>query len=163
MKFEVGQGIRGCVRRRYFYGVILDISNVDKTITFALVDNAMGVKCYDDAGALYERDHNNVRLKDSPPPFVRLSGNENGGAYVYADMSNLITYDAVLCKKHGIQIIDKGALVSEREMEEIRYHPWQEQSEREKSVYDKRVADLDSRFGDIECLDNGRDDNQFGD
>lgn len=52
----------------------------------------------------------------------------------------------MLCKKHGIYIIDKGALVSKREMEEIGYHPWQEQSEGEKLVYDKCVADWLTKF-----------------
>lgn len=127
MNFEVGQGIKYTVRgeRGWSYGVILQVSS--DSITFAEVGDAMGVYCYDDVEASYDTDRDNVRLNDCPPPFTVISGGHCGGAYVDAREKDYITYDRAKCKLHNVSVIDGGVKVSDKVMDEILNHPWEEQ------------------------------------
>lgn len=133
MSFKVGQGIRYIQRgyHGYLYGVILAVSDVH--ITFAKVDEANRVLCYDDMGASYDKHRDNVRLKDCPLPFSDVSHGVLGGAYVYANIDAYIKWDALQCEQHHVEVIDDGHLISESIMNEILNHPWQEQPEKEKT------------------------------
>ena len=59
------------------YGVIVDVDYKDDL-----------VRCYDEIGANYERDRNNVQLKHCPPPFTKVSRGVPGKVYAMADMEN---------------------------------------------------------------------------
>lgn len=56
-----------------------------------------------------------------------ISGGQCGGAYVDAREKYYITYDRAKCKLHNVSVIDGGVKVSDKVMDEILNHPWEEQ------------------------------------
>ncbi len=72
MNMKIGQAIRYETDRSIGYGVIIRV--FENSIEFVDV-NYIGryTKCYDDVGAVYPDDKDNVRLKHCPPPFSKLS------------------------------------------------------------------------------------------
>lgn len=67
------------------YGVIVDVDYKDDL-----------VRCYDEVGANYERDRNNVQLKHCPPPFTKVSRGVPGKVYAMADMENPVILQKVI-------------------------------------------------------------------
>ena len=107
-------------------------------------------KCYDDVGASYEIDKDNVRLKHCPPPFQRLCASSSRGVYAYANINNLLSFTKEDCQKYEVCVIDGGQKVPEPDMKEIWNHPWLEQLQKErirKSV--NRVSQLEAKFAEI--------------
>lgn len=77
------------------YGVIVDVDeNSVGIVDVDYKDNF--VRCYDEVGANYERDRNNVQLKHCPPPFTKVSRGVPGRVYAMADMENPV----ILQKSH---------------------------------------------------------------
>lgn len=89
MDLQVGQAVRyDYGNPRYMhYGVIVDVD--EKSVGIVDVDYKDNfVRCYDEVGANYERDRNNVQLKHCPPPFTKVSRGVPGRVYAMADMEN---------------------------------------------------------------------------
>lgn len=122
------------------YGVILDIR--DKSIVFVEVLRAdKYVHCYDELGAKYPDDKDNVRLKDCPPPFMQLSRSEQGGVYALADINNPIVFTKEQCEKYHVTVLDKGEKISQRDMDEIFNHPWDEQKQKQIELRRNQAVD----------------------
>lgn len=83
MNMKKGQVITYKNKRRGIgYGVI--IHSTENSISFVEVDRATEfTKCYDEPGAKYPEDKDNVRLKDYPSPFKTLSNRREGAIYGY--------------------------------------------------------------------------------
>lgn len=104
-------------------------------------------KCYDELGAKYPEDKDNVRLKDCPPPFMQLSRGADGGVYALADINNPIVFTKEQCIKYHVTVLDKGEKISDRDMNEIFNHPWDEQ--KQKQIELRRSQAMD-KYGGIE-------------
>lgn len=127
VRFEHGQGVvwKHPVSRFSQYGIVMRCD--DEFVYVAPVHVLMpNVKCYDDGGAKFDRDRDNVHLKGCPPPFtefyekIRMDGFSR--AYVYADVDN--PRPVPISGMNGAMLVDGGIKVSEPMMEEIRNHPW---------------------------------------
>lgn len=116
------------------YGVIMEANN-DCIQYVQIRPIGRFTKCYNDVGAVKERDKDNVRLNDCPADFKFYAGHEKLGAYVYADMDNLGELTKEQCKFYDVNPMLDGdgnfLYVSKPMYKEIRSHPWQEQYEEE--------------------------------
>lgn len=159
MNIEVGQAIQYDKIRglEVGYGVVVNV--LDSYIEFVEVDVVNEfVKCYDDEGAIYPNDKDNVRLKDCPLPFLRLSGGQKGGVYALADMDNLCSLKKDDVIKLHVQVLDGGKCISECDMDEILHHPWPKQLEKQKTFRElPKVADQLDDDGMIIPKNNGKE------
>ena len=140
-------------RRGIGYGVI--IHSTENSISFVEVDRATEfTKCYDEPGAKYPEDKDNVRLKDYPSPFKTLSNRREGAIYALADIDNPIVFTKEQCEKYQVTVIDKE--VSKRDMHEIFHHPWideiqkQKIMERRKGININIICDDEEKEDDME-------------
>lgn len=140
-------------RRGIGYGVI--IHSTENSISFVEVDRATEfTKCYDEPGAKYPEDKDNVRLKDYPSPFKTLSNGREGGIYALADIDNPIVFTKEQCEKYQVTVIDKE--VSKRDMHEMFHHPWidemqkQKIMERRKGINIHIICDDEEKEDDME-------------
>ncbi len=155
MNIEMGQAIMYKNERRGIgYGVI--IHSTENSISFIEIDRITEfTKCYDELGARYPEDKDNVRLKDCPAPFKLLSRNIEGGVYALADVDNPIVFTKEQCEKYHVTVLDNGATISQRDMDEIFNHPWMDQKQKELKLnesiqkHNERIRDLDDKFGGI--------------
>ena len=147
MGIEIGRAITYKNERRGVgYGVI--IHSTENSISFVEVDRITEfTKCYDELGAKYPEDKDPVRLKDCPPPFKQLSRGVDGGVYALADINNPIIFTKEQCEKYHVTILDRGEKISKRDMDEIFYHPWDEQKQKQLELRRNQAVD---KFGDIE-------------
>lgn len=144
------------------YGIVMNAN--DAYIEFVTIrEITKYTRCYDDEGAVKDRDKDNVRLKDCPLDFY--SGGQGLGFFVYADMNNLERFSGEECRQHGVRTVcDSEGMhigISKFMYEEIRNHPWTDQPQKEKvsDVRSRRVADLESRFS---FTNNDNKDMEFG-
>ena len=140
-------------RRGIGYGVI--IRSTENSISFVEVDRATEfTKCYDEPGAKYPEDKDNVRLKDYPSPFKTLSNRREGAIYALADIDNPIVFTKEQCEKYQVTVIDKE--VSKRDMHEMFHHPWidemqkQKIMERRKGINIHIICDDEEKEDDME-------------
>ena len=140
-------------RRGIGYGVI--IHSTENSISFVEVDRATEfTKCYDEPGAKYPEDKDNVRLKDYPSPFKTLSNRREGAIYALADIDNPIVFTKEQCEKYQVTVIDKE--VSKRDMHEMFHHPWidemqkQKIMERRKGINIHIICDDEEKEDDME-------------
>ena len=87
------------------YGVIVDVDYKDDL-----------VRCYDEIGANYERDRNNVQLKHCPPPFTKVSRGVPGKVYAMADMENPVILQKSYLSAYSLQILERGTKVPNADM-----------------------------------------------
>ena len=87
------------------YGVIVDVDYKDDL-----------VRCYDEIGANYERDRNNVQLKHCPPPFTKVSRGVPGKVYAMADMENPVILQTSYLSAYSLQILERGTKVPNADM-----------------------------------------------
>lgn len=87
------------------YGVIVDVDYKDDW-----------VRCYDEVGANYERDRNNVQLKHCPPPFTKVSRGVPGKVYARADMENPVILQKSHLPAYSLQILERGTKVPNADM-----------------------------------------------
>ena len=154
MNMKKGQVITYKNKRRGIgYGVI--IRSTENSISFVEVDRATEfTKCYDEPGAKYPEDKDNVRLKDYPSPFKTLSNGREGGIYALADIDNPIVFTKEQCEKYQVTVIDKE--VSKRDMHEMFHHPWidemqkQKIMERRKGINIHIICDDEEKEDDME-------------
>ncbi|MBU5446324.1 hypothetical protein [Blautia sp. MSJ-36] len=146
MNIEMGQAITYKNERRGIgYGVI--IHSTENSISFVEIDRITEfTKCYDELGARYPEDKDNVRLKDCPPPFKQLSRGVDGGVYALADINNPIVFTKEQCIKYHVTVLDKGEKISDRDMNEIFNHPWDEQKQKQIELRRSQAVD---KFGGI--------------
>ena len=90
------------------YGVIVDVDYKDDW-----------VRCYDEVGANYERDRNNVQLKHCPPPFTKVSRGVPGKVYARADMENPVILQKSYLSAYSLQILERGTKVPNADMKKI--------------------------------------------
>lgn len=129
------------------WGVIM--SDSENVLSIVEVDVLRyGDKYFDDADAVYDRDKDNVRIRDIPP-FMMLSiaaGDSGCCAFSNPDEWHHITYEDA--EQYDMNIIDEGYLVSDRDMNLILHHPWPKQMELERKHDDAAsIADLLSGTG----------------
>lgn len=161
MNIEVGQAIQYDKIRgsEVGYGVVINVS--DSCIEFVEVNSINKfVKCYDDVGAVYPDDKDNVRLKDCPPPFSKLSRGREGAVYAVADIDHPIIFTKEQCQQYHVSVLNNGKQISKEDMEQIFNHPWMDQMQKEK-LRNRRnsiVRDLENKFDfgktnekDMEC------------
>lgn len=146
MNMKKGQVITYKNKRRGIgYGVI--IHSTENSISFVEVDRATEfTKCYDEPGAKYPEDKDNVRLKDYSSLFKTLSNGREGGIYALADIDNPIVFTKEQCEKYQVTVIDKE--VSKRDMHEIFHHPWMDQLQKQKTIRSKRRCGLNIVWDD---------------
>ena len=109
MELQVGQAVRyDYGNPRYMhYGVIVDVD--EKSVGIVDVDYKDDlVRCYDEVGANYEMDRNNVQLKHCPPPFTKVSRGVPGKVYARADMENPVILQKSHLPAYSLQILERG-------------------------------------------------------
>lgn len=155
-KFMEGQGVswKHPISGLNKVGIVVNVG-VDSIDVVPVYPMDKYTKCYDDVGAQRDRDTDNVRLKECPPPFSdfyrEMRQNFVSDAYVKADVVNPMFMDLHFINRYGVSVVDDGKTVSQKMMEEIHHHPWPEQLERE------RVRELPSLSSEIENFE----DNEF--
>lgn len=138
-------------RRGIGYGVI--IHNTENNISFVEVDRATEfTKCYDEPGAKYPEDKDNVRLKDYLSPFKTLSNGREGGIYALADIDNPIVFTKEQCEKYQVTVIDRE--VSKRDMHEIFHHPWIDEMQKQKIMERRKGININIIYDDEEKEDD---------
>lgn len=141
MNFETGMGIMFDDGDGYGYGVVMGASNglIDVVPVFQLgVDD----RCYDEGGASYETDRDNVRLADCLPPFTLLCAFAGrSGCYALADPSRKRTLSADDAARLGVTVVDGGTKVSERDMDAIRDHPWRDEKQADRKSWQRFAAE----------------------
>ena len=115
------------------YGVIVDVDYKDDL-----------VRCYDEIGANYERDRNNVQLKHCPPPFTKVSRGVPGKVYARADMENPVILQKSHLPAYSLQILERGTKVPNADMKKIFDHPWEEQLQKQKTMRRRSGSDISS-------------------
>ena len=152
MSIEVGQGFEVVdLRGRVFHGLITAVS--DKNVEWVRVINSESfgsVKAYDEVGANYVRERNNVRLRSCPPPFSEIGGmvNYKGEHFSYsvavADVANAKNMDIDIFRRK-CRIVDGGVKVSDYDMEKVFHHPWRD-GQRERVGFDITELNLDDDY-----------------
>lgn len=144
------QCIQYCRRGGRFWRLGIIVNVYDNGIDIVLVKSLeFGDKCYDDDGAIYELHKDNVRLRGCPPPFQSLY-RRTEVAYCHADMNNLVHIKSSDYEQYHVTVIDDGAMVSESMMNEIKYHPWIDHLQKEKTKFDRLFPESDC-FDDEHC------------
>ena len=115
------------------YGVIVDVDYKDDW-----------VRCYDEVGANYERDRNNVQLKHCPPPFTKVSRGVPGRVYAMADMENPVILQKSHLPAYSLQILERGTKVPNADMKKIFDHPWEDQLQKQKTMRRRSGIDISS-------------------
>lgn len=157
MNIEKGHAIHYEIPNPYYEGnaVVIGVTDKNDTIFCVAVERIKRfTKCYDEPGARYPEDKDNVRLKDCPPPFKQLSRGVDGGVYALADINNPIVFTKEQCEKYHVPVLDKGEKISQRDMDEIFNHPWDEQKQKQIELRRNQAVD---KFGGIE---NNKQDNE---
>lgn len=130
-RFEAGQGITWWNRYEGdMSGVVMSVSDhsIDVVPVFPLVN---GVLCYDDPGSEDPKYADNVRLKDSPPPFSMLSVmSGNAACYAAAGRDSWIVMSEEDVEQSEVSVLDGGDRISDRDMQAILYHPRPAQKEK---------------------------------
>lgn len=145
MELQVGQAVRyDYGNPRYMhYGVIVDVD--EKSIGIVDVDYKDDlVRCYDEVGANYERDRNNVQLKHCPPPFTKVSRGVPGKVYARADMENPVILQKSHLPAYSLQILERGTKVPNADMKKIFDHPWEDQLQKQKTMRRRSGIDISS-------------------
>lgn len=127
------------------YGVIVDVDYKDDL-----------VRCYDEIGANYERDRNNVQLKHCPPPFTKVSRGVPGKVYARADMENPVILQKSHLPAYSLQILERGTKVPNADMKKIFDHPWEDQLQKQKTMRRRSGIDISSII-DNEQKEDGMD------
>ena len=157
MDLQVGQAVRyDYGNPRYMhYGVIVDVD--EKSIGIVDVDYKDDlVCCYDEVGANYERDRNNVQLKHCPPPFTKISRGVPGRVYAMADMENPVILQKSHLSAYSLQILERGTKVPNADMKKIFEHPWEDQLQKQKTMRRRSGIDISSII-DNEQKEDGMD------
>lgn len=145
MELQVGQAVRyDSGNPRYMhYGVIVDVD--EKSVGIVDVDYKDDlVRCYDEVGANYERDRNNVQLKHCPPPFTKVSRGVPGKVYARADMENPVILQKSHLPAYSLQILERGTKVPNADMKKIFDHPWEDQLQKQKTMRRRSGIDISS-------------------
>lgn len=145
MELQVGQAVRyDSGNPRYMhYGVIVDVD--EKSIGIVDVDYKDDlVRCYDEVGANYERDRNNVQLKHCSPPFTKVSRGVPGRVYAMADMENPVILQKSHLPAYSLQILERGTKVPNADMKKIFDHPWEDQLQKQKTMRRRSGIDISS-------------------
>lgn len=145
MELQVGQAVRyDSGNPRYMhYGVIVDVD--EKSVGIVDVDYKDDwVRCYDEVGANYERDRNNVQLKHCPPPFTKISRGVPGRVYAMADMENPVILQKSHLPAYSLQILERGTKVPNVDMKKIFDHPWEDQLQKQKTMRRRSGIDISS-------------------
>lgn len=154
MDLQVGQAVRyDYGNPRYMhYGVIVDVD--EKSVGIVDVDYKDDlVRCYDEVGANYERDRNNVQLKHCPPPFTKVSRGVPGRVYAMADMENPVILQKSHLPAYSLQILERGTKVPNADMKKIFDHPWEDQLQKQKTMRRRSGIDVSHIIGDEEKED----------
>ena len=155
MELQVGQAVRyDSGNPRYMhYGVIVDVD--EKSVGIVDVDYKDDlVRCYDEVGANYEMDRNNVQLKHCPPPFTKVSRGVPGKVYAMADMENPVILQKSHLPAYSLQILERGTKVPNVDMKKIFDHPWEDQLQKQKTMRRRSGIDISSII-DNEQKDDG--------
>lgn len=145
MELQVGHAVRyDYGNPRYMhYGVIVDVD--EKSVGIVDVDYKDDlVRCYDEVGANYERDRNNVQLKHCPPPFTKISRGVSGKVYARADMENPVILQKSHLPAYSLQILERGTKVPNADMKKIFDHPWEDQLQKQKTMRRRSGIDISS-------------------
>ena len=145
MELQVGQAVRyDSGNPRYMhYGVIVDVD--EKSVGIVDVDYKDDlVRCYDEVGANYEMDRNNVQLKHCPPPFTKVSRGVPGKVYARADMENPVILQKSHLSAYSLQILERGTKVPNADMKKIFDHPWEDQLQKQKTMRRRSGIDISS-------------------
>ena len=145
MELQVGQAVRyDSGNPRYMhYGVIVNVD--EKSVGIVDVDYKDDlVRCYDEIGANYERDRNNVQLKHCPPPFTKVSRGVPGRVYAMADMENPVILQKSHLPAYSLQILERGTKVPNADMKKIFDHPWEDQLQKQKTMRRRSGIDISS-------------------
>lgn len=154
MDLQVGQAVRyDYGNPRYMhYGVIVNVD--EKSVGIVDVDYKDDlVRCYDEVGANYERDRNNVQLKHCPPPFTKVSRGVPGRVYAMADMENPVILQKSHLPAYSLQILERGTKVPNADMKKIFDHPWEDQLQKQKTMRRRSGIDVSHIIGDEEKED----------
>lgn len=116
------------------YGVVLSISEDKKRAMIANVFISDGkLKCYDEQGASYEQDRNNVRLKHAPPPFHTICRFDQVDKPIGThdpQHPTIIDDNFLEVNKVGFEDVWYRRL-NKQDIAELLNHPWPEQKELE--------------------------------
>lgn len=134
-------------------GVIINAT--DKYVMFCEVKPVTKyTKCYDDMNADKDRDCDNVRLKDSPPPFRDISNGKKGGVYAVADIQHPYVMAKDDLRKCNGRVLDNGKMISVHDMHNILNHPWLDQKQKEMR-HNKRLEMAEAMSSSVKLPSNG--------
>ena len=163
MNIRPGQGfertISGVRGPRPVYGLVLAVDEQYVTYAPVIDSNECGVcrRSYDERGASYQTDKDNVRLNDCPPPFSEIGsvhfreGDSKSKVMAMADMRHLSSVS--LCDfMETCQIVDNGARISEKDFGRVLHHPWPRQMEQEKVMSPEEAARMKRRLESLDSL-----------
>lgn len=134
IKFDTGIGIEWSVDDTLYRGVVMGSGDygVEIVPVQGLGDH---IRCYDEGGAVYERDRDNVRLVDCPPPFTFLCiASDRNGCYAQAGFDSRLRLSEGVLDICDARVLDDGAKISERDMAAILDHPWREEKQVSRSL-----------------------------
>lgn len=128
-KFDVGVGVAWSVDDVLYRGVVIHSDeNMFEVVPVQSLDDH--VRCYDEGGAVYERDRDNVRLADCPPPFTLLCvSSDRNGCYAQAGADSRLRFSEDVLDLCDVCVLDDGAKISEGDMAAILDHPWREEKQ----------------------------------
>lgn len=164
MSLKVGQGFVIYQQKREYYGLVINVTDdaVEYVSVRAVNDGVQPtVKCYDDMGAVYPKDKDNVRLTSCPPPFSNVCGGVSkdcciSDAYAVADMDHVHSVSK-MCFETLCDIIDNGVCISDKDMETVRHHHMENPLQKEKTYREiPEIRQIESDEYDLDFLQRPR-------
>ena len=156
MDISAGQGVKRKVSKfADQYALIFEadenfVSYMDVVRCFE--NGARMTYAFDDTGASFSLHSDNVRLKDCPPPFSDFGWYLNddirreSNAIVVAGKQNTVTVPREVFESAGWEVIDNGELISNKDMNTVKEHPWPRQPEKELTMFLAASPEDDSDY-----------------
>lgn len=116
----------------YRYVIVQDIVD-GKALVAPVFPTDMHTKCYNEKGAMYERDKDNVLLRYSTELCEDTHRRSIRGCFAVADNEHPVSLTQTFFDKNCVDNM-KGILVDERDAEKLDHHPWPEQLQKEKTL-----------------------------
>lgn len=141
-RFEERMGVMWDDGSGYRHGVVIRSDDTGVTVVPVFdLDNNM--RCFDEGRSIRERDEHNVRLKSCPPPFTLLCAfaERDNGCYAYADPGSMCHMSIGETSAYGMIPIDDGAKISERDMADIKDHPWRDEKQADRKDWRSFAAE----------------------
>lgn len=164
MNISAGQGFKRKTRLGTEFGLIVGVT-VDAVQYVRVYDSVADMRhrySYDEHGAVYSRDKDNVRLNGHPNPFeevfnsyVDASGKKRSRTMAFADLNNAYKMPLSLFKDTCSLLAD-GMLLNAKDRDRVINHPWPIQKEKELTLSAEEKAKTQRRLAMLDGFPNIR-------